>query len=126
MNPAQQLRATDSKERARQTRKRMGWKWAIVAVPVLSVVILSVFVQSYYARENARRQHVYSELADLHVATLASATPVDVVSTDRHTVKPWFAGKDSLSPSIFRNCRARSSRCSAGASLISRKRPVRN
>jgi anti-sigma factor RsiW len=27
------------------------------------------------------------------VATIASANPVDVVSTDRHTVKPWFAGK---------------------------------
>jgi len=34
-----------------------------------------------------------SELADLHVATLASSNPVDVVSSDRHTVKPWFAGR---------------------------------
>jgi anti-sigma factor RsiW len=33
------------------------------------------------------------ELADLHIATLASANPVDVISTDRHTVKPWFQGK---------------------------------
>jgi anti-sigma factor RsiW len=29
----------------------------------------------------------------MHVATLASANPVDVISTDRHTVKPWFAGR---------------------------------
>ena len=44
-------------------------------------------------RRRAERERVYSELADLHVATLASATPVDVLSTDRHTVKPWFEGK---------------------------------
>src|SRR6202034_1646900 len=40
-----------------------------------------------------RSQQVYSEVADLHVAMLASSSPVDVVSSDRHTVKPWFQGK---------------------------------
>ena len=61
--------------------------------PLLSLLILSRRRNFYVGRENARRQRVYSELADLHVAALASATPVDVVSTDRHTVKPWFQGK---------------------------------
>jgi anti-sigma factor RsiW len=70
-----------------------GWLWKILAVPALSLLLLSVAVNWYVGRDNARRQRVYSELADLHVAALASASPVDVVSTDRHTVKPWFQGK---------------------------------
>ena len=47
----------------------------------------------YVDHQKTERSKVYSELADFHVSTLASATPVDVVSTDRHTVKPWFEGK---------------------------------
>ena len=73
--------------------RRTGWSWGIVAVPALLVLILSVARNVYVNRESAREQRIYSRLADLHVTALASATPVDVVSTDRHTVKPWFQGK---------------------------------
>lgn len=70
-----------------------GWKWWVLAVPALSVLIVSLLVNFYVERGKTRRQVVYSELVDLHVGNLASASPVDVVSTDRHTVKPWFQGK---------------------------------
>jgi len=40
-----------------------------------------------------RHEQALAQLLDLHVATTASSNPVDVVSTDRHTVKPWFQGK---------------------------------
>jgi anti-sigma factor RsiW len=43
--------------------------------------------------QQSRSEQALGELADLHVSTLASANPVDVVSSDRHTVKPWFQGK---------------------------------
>src|SRR6202049_1730839 len=78
---------------AAKPQRQTGWLWRILAIPALAVVILSVGVNFYAGRETARRQRVYSELADLHVSALASATPVDVISTDRHTVKPWFEGK---------------------------------
>ncbi len=43
--------------------------------------------------EQARSGQLLSELTDIHVANLAASSPVDVVSSDRHTVKPWFQGK---------------------------------
>lgn len=88
-----ELRNRIAKTVAAKTRPDSSWLWKILAVPALSLLLLSVAVNWYVGRENARRQRVYSELADLHVAALAAATPVDVVSTDRHTVKPWFQGK---------------------------------
>ena len=69
------------------------WGWQVVALPAAIVLIISLSMSFFVSREKAKRLRVYGELADLHVATLASPTPVDVVSTDRHTVKPWFEGK---------------------------------
>ncbi len=68
---------------------RPGWIFAAVAVAILVVGALT----STYMGTRSGRDQLFSEIADLHVATLASSSPVDVVSTDRHTVKPWFQGK---------------------------------
>ncbi len=65
------------------------WVFAATAAVVLVVGTLILT----YERTRSGRDQVYSEIADLHVATLASSSPVDVISTDRHTVKPWFQGK---------------------------------
>ena len=65
------------------------WVFAATAVIVLAVGTLTLT----YVQTRSGRDQVYSEIADLHVATLASSSPVDVISTDRHTVKPWFQGK---------------------------------
>lgn len=77
-----------------QRRFRLGWALAATAAVILAVVTLA---STYFAMrsrtEVANRDHAFSEIADLHVEALASASPVDVVSTDRHTVKPWFQGK---------------------------------
>jgi anti-sigma factor RsiW len=62
-------------------------RWALAAAALLLVAVGLFMV-------NLRQQTTaLAELVDLHVADLASANPVEVVSTDRHTVKPWFQGK---------------------------------
>lgn len=67
----------------------LGWMFAVAAALILVVGA----VTSTYVGTRSGRGQVFSEIADLHVATLASSSPVDVISTDRHTVKPWFQGK---------------------------------
>lgn len=67
---------------------RFAWVFAAVAI----VLTAGMLTSGYYS-SRAPTDHLFSEIADLHVATLASSSPVDVVSTDRHTVKPWFQGR---------------------------------
>ncbi|MGB7599725.1 MAG: zf-HC2 domain-containing protein [Candidatus Sulfotelmatobacter sp.] len=67
----------------------LGWMPVAVAAAILAIGMLT----SAYLGARSVRGRMFSEIADLHVATLASSTPVDVISTDRHTVKPWFQGK---------------------------------
>ena len=65
------------------------WMPAFAAAAALLLMLVSAELWL----QRSRGEQALGELADLHVATLASANPVDVVSTDRHTVKPWFQGK---------------------------------
>lgn len=69
----------------------LGW----AALAALLLVAASVF-----SVERWRQQSISSESAgtvteacDQHVAMLAANVPPQVISSDRHTVKPWFQGK---------------------------------
>jgi anti-sigma factor RsiW len=70
-----------------QRRFRPAWIFAG------AVTIIALFLFTFLSVQRSRTEQAYSEIADLHVAALASSSQVDVLSTDRHTVKPWFQGK---------------------------------
>jgi anti-sigma factor RsiW len=74
-------------------RAARGQWWPMVFALSAATMVLVAALSSFYLQNRDRERRLISELVDLHVATLASANPVDVVSTDRHTVKPWFEGK---------------------------------
>lgn len=77
------VRATEGRRRA---SLRSSW---LPAAAALAATIALVFAVLAFTRRAPEAR----ELVDLHVMTLASSNPVDVISTDRHTVKPWFEGR---------------------------------
>ena len=61
--------------------------WAALAAAILIAVSLLTW------RQLRQTNTLAAELLDQHLATLSSAAIPQVISTDRHTVKPWFQGR---------------------------------
>ena len=74
---------------------RFGWGWVAAAVVLLASASIMPVQRTTRKTELASAEHasLVTEVFDQHVATLAGSLPPQVVSTDRHTVKPWFQGK---------------------------------
>ncbi len=91
-SPSPEFRQRIQRRIAARPRLLLGRVW-LTATAVVAVLFVAGLVTTYVERQRQEREQAFSEVADLHVAALASPNPVDVVSTDRHTVKPWFQGK---------------------------------
>jgi anti-sigma factor RsiW len=61
--------------------------WAALAAAILLTVSLIGWRQLHQTNTLA------AELLDQHLATLSTGATPQVISTDRHTVKPWFQGR---------------------------------
>ncbi len=81
-------------EKSIHPKRPPAWTFGWMPRLAVAAVLLLLFVLgiTLWVRHTTREE-AFAELVDLHVATLASSNPVDVISSDRHTVKPWFQGK---------------------------------
>lgn len=83
------------KNAAAGVRKPWFFRFSLPVFSAAAIVILALLSSFWWrqARNAQQDGQLLAELSDIHAATLASANPVDIVSTNRHVVKPWFEGK---------------------------------
>jgi anti-sigma factor RsiW len=78
-----------------------GWgsNWGAMAASI-AVAFVAGSVATFVAVGPGGREPVPELLVASHMRGLMASQPIDVVSSDRHTVKPWFNGKLPQSPRV--------------------------
>ena len=66
-----------------------------MAAAVVALLGVNIYLVSDWGSDDIERAVVAA-----HTRGLISGQPIDVVSTDRHTVKPWLAGKVPLATTV--------------------------
>jgi anti-sigma factor RsiW len=75
------------------------WQWA-GAVAVLALFSLSGWQLTARLRAPSSDRRITTEVFSSHLRSLEANHLMDVVSTDQHTVKPWFDAKLDFSPPV--------------------------
>lgn len=75
-------------------------RWQKWFAPTFSAAALALAMVLYVMTPGSE-QPLMDEAVSSHVRSLMGEHLNDVVSSDRHTVKPWFTGKLDFSPPVF-------------------------
>ena len=75
--------------------------WRIAGVTGIAAALLLVTGTWFLGARDRTLEAEYGAVLDGHLRSLAPGHLTDVASTDKHTVKPWFAGKLDFSPPVI-------------------------
>jgi anti-sigma factor RsiW len=106
MHASPQLRQRIRKQIAKEAN---GSRWAFLtgrrvflvpAVGALAAAAACLAIAFLMFQSHSQSTRITAELIDAHVRSLQPGHLTDVLSTDQHTVKPWFDGKLDFIPPV--------------------------
>lgn len=82
----------------RASRWFNSFDWRQMAASIVLTAFLASGATQWLATADNGAESFAVAVANGHRRSLLAATPVDIVSSDRHTVKPWLDGRIGVSP----------------------------
>jgi anti-sigma factor RsiW len=78
---------------------RASRSWMMTGLALAAGVLLGFFAGQIRLRDASERT-LLAALTDSHVRSLIGTHLTDVISSDQHTVRPWFEGKLDFAPPV--------------------------
>jgi mycothiol system anti-sigma-R factor len=78
----------------------LGEMWKLLAVAAALLLMVYAGWRLTPGLRGNEQSVMAAEVVDAHLRALEPGHLTDVISTDQHTVKPWFAGKIDFAPAV--------------------------
>ena len=93
------LASIDSANPGRPRQWLRTWEWARLGA-AFALAVLATFGLTYHFAKPSASDLLMEEALATHVRGVLSGPPLDVASSDRHTVKPWLSARLDFSPPV--------------------------